>query len=140
MRKVSVGILALVGVAVLLISLASTNLAYRGDYEIGGVGLADVAQNRAHVLSALRGIRGTSAAYAGAFAVLWLGIVFGPYKRGETWAWWTLAAAVAFLAVIVLLRIPLVGERLGVGSAMVVTGLSVLGLLLDAGRLRQPTA
>lgn len=140
MRKVSVGILAFVGVAVLLISLASTNLAYRGDYDIGGVKVADVAQGRAQVLSALRGIRGTSAAYAGAFAVLWLGIVFGPYKKGESWAWWTLAAAVLFLAAIVLLRIPLIGERLGVGSALVVTGLSVLGLLLDAGRLRSGTA
>jgi hypothetical protein len=140
MRKASVVILAFVGVVVLLISLASTNLAYRGDYDIGGVKVDDVASGRANVLSALRGIRGTSAAYAGAFAILWLGIVLGPYKKGESWAWWTLAASVAFLAAIVLLRIPLVGERLGVASAIIVFGLSVLGLLLDAGRLRSTTA
>jgi hypothetical protein len=141
-RKASFVVLAFLGVAMLLISFASANLAYNGDYPIGAppVMVGDVAQGRPGLEAALRGIRGTSAAFAAAFAVLWLAVVFGPYKRGEVWAWWALAASVVALAVIVLLRIPTLDTRMGMPTALVILGISALGLLLDVRRLSATTA
>ncbi|HET7747399.1 MAG TPA: hypothetical protein VFM29_08870, partial [Vicinamibacteria bacterium] len=134
--KASVGVLGFLGVAVVLISLLSANLAYRGEYQIGGVDLAQVAQGRDNVLTALRGIRGTSAAFGAAYGILLLSIVFGPYRRGERWAWWALCAAFVALAALVAIRVPLTGERLGVGAALTHAGVGIFGLLLDVGRLR----
>jgi hypothetical protein len=128
--------LAIMGVLTLVVSFLSTNLAYRGDYPIGGVAVAEVAANRPEVLTALRGIRGTSAAFAAAYAVLFLSIVFGPYKRGETWAWWALLAALLVMVAVVALRVPLVGTRSGLPAALVQLGIGLLGLLLDVGRLK----
>lgn len=137
MRKASVAVLGFLGVAVVLISLLSANLGYRGEYQIGGVDVTEVAQGRPHVLSALRGVRGTSAAFGAAYGVLLLSLVFGPYRRGERWAWWALCGAFLALAIVVLVRVPLTGERLGVAPALVHVGVGFLGLLLDVGRLRR---
>jgi hypothetical protein len=137
LRTVSWVTLAVMGTLVLLVSFISTNLAYRGPYDIGGAKVEDVAAGRPEILSALRGIRGTSAAYAGAYAVLFLSIVLGPYRKGETWAWWALLAALALLAVLVVLRIPLLGAKLGIGAALIQLGLGLVALLLDVGRLSQ---
>ena len=138
MRKASFVVLAFLGVAMLLISFASTSLAYFGDYEIGKPALkvAEVAQGRPGLEPALRGIRGTSAAFGAAFAVLWLSIVFGPYKRGEVWAFWALAASVMVLAGIILLRIPTLHQNLGATTGLIILGIAAVGLLLDAGRLK----
>jgi hypothetical protein len=76
--------LTVLGSFVLLVSFVSTHRAYRGDYAIGGTAVGVVASGRQEVLLALRGIRGTSAAFAAAYAVLFLSIVLGPYKRGES--------------------------------------------------------
>jgi hypothetical protein len=138
MRKASWILLTVLGTLTLLISFASTSLAYRGDYQIGGANLADVAANRPQIESALRGIRATSAAYAAAYAALFLAVVLGPYRRGERWAWWALLAALALLAAIVVLRVPLLGTRLGIGAALIQGGVGVLALLLDVRRLSQP--
>lgn len=137
MRKASVAVLGFLSVAVLLISFVSANLAYRGDYQIGGVDLAQVAQGREHITTALRGIRGTSAAFAAAYGVLLLSIVFGPYRQGERWAWWALLAAFLVCTAIVALRVPLIGERLGLAGAFIHGGIGIVGLLLDVGRLRE---
>jgi hypothetical protein len=143
MRKVSVGILAFVGIIILLISFASMGQAYFNDYNIGGnegPTVTKVGAGDEQLVKALRGIRGTSAAYSSAFAVLFLAIVFGPYKRGETWAWWALMAGCLMLAAIVLLRLVFVGTTLGVGPAMAQVMLMIVGLLLDASRLRASNA
>ncbi len=143
MRKVSVGILAFVGIIVLLISFASMGQAYFNDYTIGGNDgptVTKVGAGDEQLVKALRGIRGTSAAYAGAFAVLFLAIVFGPYRRGETWAWWALMAAGLMFAAMVLLRLGFVGTRLGVAPAMTQVVLMIVGLLLDVSRLRTSNA
>jgi hypothetical protein len=139
MKKASVVVLGLLGAVMLLVSFLSANLAYRGDYPIGA-GLTPVAQvagERPEVLSGLRGIRGTSAAYAGAYALLFLAIVFGPYRRGEVWAWWALLASLVLLAGIIWLRVPALGSSFGAGASALQLGLGVLGLLLDVGRLRR---
>jgi hypothetical protein len=141
LRKASWVLLTIVGGLTLFISLASAFLAYLGDYPIGGMPVAKVAGGRDGVLTALRGIRGTSAAFGAAFAVLLLGTVLGPYRRGDTGAWWTILLATLAMALIVLARIPTLGVALGQGgtpAAYTLGGLIVLGLLLDVGRLSRP--
>ena len=137
-RTASWVLLAIVGGLVLLVSLVSSYLAYRGDYPIGGVPVAEVAAGREGILTALRGIRGTSAAFGAAFAVLFLGTVLGPYRQGDARAWWTILLATLAMASIVLARIPTLGVALGQGGtpmAYTLGGLILLGLLLDVGRL-----
>jgi len=90
------------------------------------------------VLTALRGIRGTSAAFGAAFAVMFLGTVLGPYRRGDVRAWWTILAATLAMALIVLARVPTLGVAVGQGGtqpAFTLGGLILLALLLDVGRL-----
>ena len=137
MRTTSWVLLTIVGGLTLLVSLASANTGYRGDFAIGagGTRIETVAAGRADVLEGLRGIRGTSAAYAAAYSVLFLAIVLGPYRRGDTWAWWALFAGIAVLAAVVLLRMAFLTTRLGVGAALIPTGLSLLALLFDVRRL-----
>ena len=140
-RTASWVLLTIVGGLTLLVSLVSAFLAYRGDYPIGGMPVAEVAGGREGLLTALRGIRGTSAAFGAAFAVLLLGTVLGPYRRGETGAWWTILLATLAMALVVLARIPTLGVALGQGgtpAAYTLGGLVLLALLLDVRRLSQP--
>ncbi len=135
MRKASWIVLAALGVLTLVGSLASAGLGYTGRYPIGGVQVEEIAAGREALLAALRGVRGTSAAYGGAFAVLTLSIACGPYRKGEKWAWWAIFGAYALLAVMVTLRLPLVGTRSGVGAALLPAGIALVGLLLDVRRV-----
>jgi hypothetical protein len=139
LRTASWVLLAIVGGLTLLFSLVSCYWAYWGSYPIGGVPVAQVAGGREGLLIALRGIRGTSAAFGAAFAVMLLSTVLGPYRRGETRAWWTILLATLALALIVLARVPTLGVALGQGGtpmAFTLGGLVLLGLLLDVRRLR----
>jgi hypothetical protein len=74
MNKASWIVLTVAGVAVILISLVSAARAYNkgDDYGIGGTRVSEVAGGREAVASGLRGIRGTSAAFAAAYGVLGL--------------------------------------------------------------------
>lgn len=138
LRKLSWILRALAGTLTLLVSLISANLAYRGgDYPIGDVAIAEVAQGRAGLESALRGGRGTAAAYAGAYALLFLCIVLGPYRRGEVWSWWALLAATLALVAFTAARVPLLGIRAGVATALVQGGVVLAALLLDVGRVKK---
>ena len=138
LRKASWVLLTIVGALTLFISLVSAFLAYVGEYPIGGIPVAQVAGGREGLLTALRGIRGTSAAFGAAFAVLFLGTVLGPYRRGDAGAWWTILLATLAMALIILARIPTLGVALGQGgtpAAYTLGGLILLGLFLDVGRL-----
>jgi len=138
LRTASWVLLTIAGVLALLVSFVSSYLAYRGNYPIGGIPVAEVAGGRDGLLTALRGIRGTSAAFGAAFAVLLLGTVLGPYRHGDTGAWWTILLATLAMALIVLARVPTLGVALGHGGtplAFTLGGVIVLGLLLDVGRL-----
>lgn len=139
LRTASFVLLTIVGVLTLLVSLVSSFLAYFGSYPIGGMPVAEVALGREGILTALRGIRGTSAAFGAAFAVMFLGTVLGPYRGGDKRAWWTILLATLAMALIVLARVPTLGVALGQGgtpAAYTLGGLVLLGLLLDVGRLR----
>ena len=138
MKKASWIALTVAGAAVTLISLVSAAHAYnKGDnYGIGGTRVSEVAAGREAVASALRGIRGTSAAVAAAYGVLFLTIVLVPYRRGEVWAWWALFAGSMTMLAIALLRIPFLDTTLGVSAAATQFGLTMVGLLLDVRRLK----
>jgi hypothetical protein len=140
MKKASWILLTVLGSAITLFSLVSAVHAYRtgDDYGIGGSRVSKVAGGDAGVANALRGIRGTSAAYGAAFGVLFLAVVIGPYRRGDDWAWKALLAAGLTQFVLVLLRAPVLGTRLGLSAAATQFGLLVVGLLLGVGGLKRP--
>jgi hypothetical protein len=144
MRKASVGILAVLGFGILVISLVSMVQAYFNNYAIGGndggVSVTKVGGGDEQLVKALRGIRGTSAAYAASFAALFLAIVFGPYRRGEVWAWWALLGATLLHTAIVLPRLALVGTTLGVSPSVNQLVVVIVALLLDVSRLRKAGA
>ena len=138
MKKASWILLTVLGVAITFFSLISAVHAYRtgDDYGIGDSRVSKVAGGDAGVATALRGIRGTSAAFGAAYGVLFLTVVLGPYRRGDVWAWKALLIAGLTQFVLVLLRIPILGTQLGVSAATTPVVLLVLGLLLDVGRMR----
>ncbi|PYQ16631.1 MAG: hypothetical protein DMF80_04300 [Acidobacteria bacterium] len=137
MKKASWIVLAVAGTAFIVISLVSAIHAYNkgDDYGIGGVRVSKVAAGREAVATALRGIRGTSAAFATAYGVLFLAIVLTPYRRGDVWAWWALFAGTSTVLAIALLRIPFLNTTLGVSAGATQFTLTMAGLLLDARRL-----
>ena len=138
MKKTSWILLTVLGVAITLFSLISAVHAYRtnDDYGIGPSRVSRVAGDDARVATALRGSRGTSAAYAAAYGVLFLAVVLGPYRRGDAWAWKALLVAGLTQCVLVVLRRPILGTQLGLAPAVTQGVLLAVGLLLDVGRLR----
>jgi hypothetical protein len=138
MKKASWIVLTVAAVAFILLSLVSAIHAYNrsDDYGIGGTRVSRVAEGRETVATALRGIRGTSAAFAAAWGVLYLAIVVVPYRRGEVWAWWALLAGSTTVLAIGLLRIPFLDTTLGVSAAASQFAWTMVGLLLDVMRLK----
>ena len=145
MKTASWVLLALIGVAILLLSLVSTARSY-GNYNdnFGGPGLRQLSAGRPDVETALRSRRSTAAAYSAGFATLFLLITVGPYRRGDVWAWWALLVGMLVPSLLILLRVPLLGTGLagttGGGTAMgallqlLIVG---VGLALGAGRLQK---
>src|SRR5262245_25101191 len=148
MKTASWALLALAGVATLVLSLVSVYRAY-GTYNdrIGGIRLSELSAGRPELEMAVRSRRATAAAYGAGFATLFLLISFGPYRRGEVWAWWTLLVGMLVVSVLILLRLPLLGTGLGGSSGggtasgsltqLLIVG---VGLALGAGRLRNGRA
>jgi hypothetical protein len=136
MKTASFVVLVLAGVAILALSLLSAGIAYSREFNLGPHQVSKVEAALPGAGAALRGARGTAAAFATAYAVLFLVVVLGPYRRGEAWAWWALLGSTLALALVVLLRVPLVGTRAGAGTALAALLLVLLGLVLDLGRLR----
>ncbi len=144
MKTASWVLLALAGVATLLLSLVSAARAY-GTYNdsIGGVSVSKLSAGRPEVEKAVRSRRATAAAYSSGFATLFLLISVGPYRRGDVWAWWALLVGMLLVSVLILLRVPLLGTGLSgsAGGGAVMGSLNQLlmvgvGLALGAGRFR----
>ncbi len=135
LRTASWILLALVGALTLLASLASANLAYRGEFGLGGVSIDEIAAGRESVLLALRGARGTAAAWAAGWAALFLAVVLGPYRRGDVASWWGILISALVMAVVAGARVSLVGIRAGSGGPLVLLAVVVVALLLDVRRL-----
>jgi len=145
MKTASWVLLAFAGVATLVLCLVSAVRAY-GTYrdQIGGVSVSRLSAGRPEVETAVRARRATAAAYGAGFATLFLLISVGPYRRGDVWAWWALLVGMLVVAVVILLRVPLLDTGLSgsVGGGTAAGSLSQLamvgvGLALGAGRLRQ---
>jgi hypothetical protein len=135
LRTVSWALLAIVGVLVLLASLSSANLAYRGTYPIAGVSITDIASGREVVLLGLRGVRGTAAAWAAAWAALFIAVVLGPYRRGDVATWWGILASVLVLGAVAGARLLLTRAQAGTGEPLTVLVVVLIALLLDVKRL-----
>ena len=107
MKTASWVLLAVMGALMLIVSLLSLNIAYSGsrdEFGQGGPTVDDVRAWNPEVATAIRARRGTAASFAAAYAVLVLAIVLGPYRRGDTWAWWTLLAGAVTLALLLDVR------------------------------------
>jgi hypothetical protein len=139
LRTVSWVLLAIVGILVALGSVASAMLAYRGDFAIGGVSIAEVAGGREDVLLGLRGARGTAAAFGAAWATLFLSMVLGPYRRGDVATWWGILLSAIVLAVVAVGRVAFIGARPGIGTPLIILAIVVVALLLDVKRLTTPS-
>ena len=140
MRTASWVLLAIVGALTLLGSIASLFTAYRSgapDAITPTITLDEVAAGRPEVATALRARRGTAAAFAAAFSVLFLSVVLGPYRRGDTWSWWALLAAALTLGIFTAARVPAIGTNAGAGTGLVFLAVAGVALLLDVKRLRE---
>jgi len=143
MKILSVVLLAIVGSLVLIASLGSAFNAYSGREErvmIGGVEVRQLAAGREQVVTALEARRGTAAAFAAGFATFFLFVVFGPYKRGDVWAWWAVLGATLVCCLVSAARIMFLGTQQGVGAAGLMLAIVVVALLCDVGRLRRSGA
>jgi len=137
LRTASWALLAFEAVLLLAFGILSASIAYSGQgFAIGGSSVEEIAGGNAALEAGLRGARGTAAAYAISFAVLMLATVVGPYRSGSVSSWWTLLAALTALALVTCLRVPTIGTRGGVATALIIFGLGAVALLLDVGRLR----
>jgi hypothetical protein len=146
MKTASWIILAVVGALMLLGSLISLSIAYgTARDQIGPASLSELSVGRPEVATAVRARRATAAAYAAGFATLFLASVLGPYRRGDVWAWWAVAAGTLVVSVLILLRIPFLGIQLGSTGAGTATAAILqlvavgLGLAFGSGRLRGST-
>ena len=136
MKTASWIILLVVGSLTLLAGLVSLGRAYvSARDQIGPASLEELATGRPEVVTAMRARRATAAAFAAGFATLFLAITLGPYRRGDVWAWWALLAGTLVVSVAILLRVPLLGTRLGAAAALIQLVVAGLGLALGAGRL-----
>jgi len=138
LRVVSWVLLSLIGVLTLLGALASINVAYFSeDDQIGPVSLSELAGDRPDVATAIKARRGTAAAFATGYALLFLVIVLVPYRKGEVWAWWAILVGTLATTGIILLRVSMLDTRLGLAAANLPLAVGVVALLLDLGRLRK---
>lgn len=131
-------VLTVMGVLVLAVSLLSADIAYRGDFEVAGVSIAEVASGREPVLSGLRGARGTAAAWGAAWAVLFLAVVLGPYRRGDVRTWWGILFSLVALTAVAAARYLFTGAVLGISTPVILLVIGLVGLLLDVKRVSGP--
>jgi hypothetical protein len=148
MKTASWVLLVVVGALTLLGSVGSLVVAYGSDRDqIGPASLVELSAGRPDVATAIRARRATAAAYGIGFATLFLIVALGPYRRGEVWAWWALLAGMLVVSLPIVLRVVFLGVQLSAPSAVTGAGTAlssivqllivVLGLALDAGRLRR---
>ncbi len=142
MRSISWILLTVVAGLVVLGGLGSLAVAYfapaSNDIIVASTSLEDLNLG-GEVEPALRGRRGTAAAYALGFSCLLLWVVLVPYRRGEIWAWWAILCSTLFLTVPLILRIPALGITQGATTGLYVLVIVILALLLDVRRLAANT-
>jgi hypothetical protein len=119
-------------------SLGALGTAYFGarDNLTSAVGL-DAIENIGgeEAVDAFRGRRVTAASWAFGCGVLAILVVLVPYRRGERWSWWALLVSVGLSQLLSMARAPVLGTTVGAGTAGLIFGLLVLGLLAGAPRM-----
>jgi hypothetical protein len=134
-------ILLVVSIAILLISAQSLWVAYSG----GRDGLTPeytLTQIQEHGgdqgVKAFRGRRVTAATWAMAYALLAIGVVFVPYRRGERWAWWFLLISLGVSQFLSLGRAVTLATTTGTGAPSILLAFLLLGLLAGTPRIFKP--
>jgi hypothetical protein len=84
------------------------------------------------VATALRGRRVTAATWALGYALLLLGVLLVPYRRGERWAWWAILVSVLVSQLLSLARVPMLDTEQGAAASGIVAAVALVGLLLGA--------
>jgi hypothetical protein len=84
---------------------------------------------------AIRGRRATAATWALGYALLGIAVVFGPYRRGERWAWWALFVSLGLSQLLSLARAAMLGTTFGLSAPAIILALGLLGLLAGAPRI-----
>jgi hypothetical protein len=134
-------ILLVVSIAILLISAQSLWVAYSG----GPDGLTPeytTAQISEHggepAVKAFRGRRVTAATWAMAYALLAIGVIWKPYRRGEKWAWWSLLISLGLSQFLSLGRAVAIATITGTAAPSILLAISLLGLLAGTPRIFRP--
>ena len=107
--------------------------------QVGPIPLSELAEGHEGAAIAIKARRGTAAAFAAGYALLFLIIVLVPYRKGEVWAWWAVLVGTLTTTGIILMRVSLLGTHLGLAAATIPLAVGVVALLLDAGRLKPAT-
>lgn len=125
-------VLLLVGLALIVEGLASTYVAYLGSNTAGSDPHIDKLRAVSPELAkAAQARRGTAAATAAAFGLLFCFVATTAFRRGERWAWWAALASTVVGCLLILLRVPLLDTTLGTGAAAVWLVLVLLGTLVS---------
>jgi hypothetical protein len=138
MRTISWILLTILSVLIVLGSLSSLSIAYFGaassDIISGSTSLQDL-QVSPQVAKALRGRRGTAAAFALGFGTMLLFVILGPYRKRAGWAWWAVLVSILAISVVILIRIVALSIVQGGFTALVILLVAIPALILDvAGR------
>lgn len=138
MRTVSWILLTVLSVLMIAVCIGSIAIAYFGspsnDVIVGSTSLADL-DLAPEVASALRGRRGTAASLGLGFSVFLFLASVGPYRKGDSWAWWAVLCSTAAMALASFLRIPGLGISQGATTSVLMLGVVVVALLLDIKRI-----
>jgi len=134
-------ILLVVSIAILLISAQSLWVAYSGRVD-GLTPEYTTTQIQEHggdqAVKAFRGRRVTAATWAMAYALLAIGVVWVPYRRGEKWAWWFLLISLGLSQFLSLGRAVTIATIAGTGAPSILLALSLLGFLAGTPRIFRP--
>ena len=129
--------LTLFGALTFLGALNAARFAYsRGEDQFGTVSMTELTDGDESLANLLHSRRATSAAFAAAYAVLFLLVVLIPYRRGEVWSWWAILATTVVCSGLILLRLPFLGVMPGASVGYIQLGVVTFALLLDVGRLK----
>jgi len=134
-------ILLVVSIAILLLSAQSLGVAYGGRAD-GLTPEYTLTQIQEHggdqAVKAFRGRRATAATWAMAYALLAIGVIWVPYRRGEKWAWWFLLISLGLSQFLSLGRAVTIATIAGTAAPSILLAVSLLGLLAGTPRIFRP--
>lgn len=131
-------ILLVLTILLTLGSLGSLGTAFFGSQDnlTPAVGLEAIRTLGAEeAVDAFRGRRVTAATWAFGCGVLAVIVVLIPYRRGERWSWWALLASVGLSQLLSMARALVLGTTVGTGTAGLIFGILMLGLMAGAPRM-----